>query len=396
VVESTVKSRKSALDILKANDIHCGAAKQQYPSEIVMDQWNKILIVDDEQSSVRLLDRVLKNKYCLQSASSGEEALLVIPEFRPDLILLDIDMQGMNGYETCRRIREDKNWGLIKILLVSGYSKVEERLKGYEVGADDYVAKPFDNSELRAKVDVFMKLKRVEEVDNIKSDLLSLFAHETRTPLAGIIGISELLAMDTSLPKDTIEHISHIYKNAVDLYRFVEKAALLSNLKNGMRLQCIAGSVKQHLARIASERDTAARQKDITVTVDCPKDIELWADWNTLDEVIGYILDNAVKFSNRGGSVMTRADMKDNFCTIEIEDHGKGIDPKWIDTVFNEFSIKDLMHHQQGQGLSLAIAKHIVELHSGEISVTGKPGEGAVFTVRLPVSDNQSTSQISC
>ena len=354
-----------------------------------MQQWNRILIVDDDPASVRLLERVLRDKYQVRSVGSGESAVAVIPEFRPDLILMDINMPGMNGYETCKRIRADEEHCLIKILLVSGHARLEERLKGYEVGADDYVAKPFDNNELKAKVEVFMKLKRVEEVDSIKSNLLSLFAHETRTPLSGIIGISELLTIDESLPEMTRAQLALIHKSAVDLHHFVEKSSLLSHLKSGMRLQWVSGSVKQHLDRIVAARDADAKRKSVAVTVECPPDIELLADWNTLDEVLGYILDNAVKYSEEGGSVITRAGVTDNFCTIEIEDHGKGIAPEWIKSVFNEFSIQDLMHHRQGQGLSLAIAKQVVEMHAGEILVDSNPGQGALFTVRLPFHASQ-------
>jgi len=360
-----------------------------------MQQLNRILIVDDDPASIKLLERVFRNRYLLKAASSGEEALSLIADFRPDLILMDIDMPGLNGYETCAKIRADELYCLTKILLVSGHSLLEERLKGYEVGADDYVAKPFDNNELRAKVEVFMKLKRVEEVDSIKSNLLSLFAHETRTPLSGIIGIAELLTLDASLPPMTLKQLSLIHSSAVELYRFVEKASLLSNLKSGMRLQYIPGSVKQHLHRVTEERLSAADRKDVHVSVDCKQDIELSADWNTLDEVLGYILDNAVKFSKAGSAVEARAARDQDMCTIEIEDHGKGIDPVWIESIFNEFSIQDIMHHQKGQGLSLAIAKQVVEMHSGEIKVSSKLGEGAVFTVRLPIVDDDQRPSIS-
>jgi signal transduction histidine kinase len=352
-----------------------------------MQQRHRILIVDDDLSSVRLLERVLEKSYVLETAYDGQEALDAIPKFRPDLILLDIDMPGMDGYETCRRIRAEENFKLIKVLLVSGHSDLEERLRGYEVGADDYVAKPFDNSELRAKVNVFARLKRAEEIDSIKSNLLSLFSHETRTPLASIMGISELMTFDESLSEDTRARISLIYKSSIDLYRFVEKAALLSNLKNGMSLQCIEGAVRQHLVSIAQGRDLFAKEKDIDIVVDCPANITVSADWNTLDEVLGYILDNAVKYSKQGSKVTARAEADKDVCTIEIVDKGEGIDPSWLDTIFDEFAVRDLMHHQKGQGLSLAIAKQVVELHSGEIEVNSKPGEGATFTVRLPVNE---------
>jgi two-component system, sensor histidine kinase and response regulator len=336
----------------------------------------------------------LRNYYILETAFDGQDALDVMPKFRPDLVLLDIDMPGMDGYETCLRIRAEENFKLIKVLLVSGHANLDERLRGYEVGADDYVAKPFDNNELRAKVNVFARLKRVEEIDSIKSNLLSLFSHETRTPLASIMGIAELMTFDETLSEDARNRISLIYKSSIDLYRFVEKAALLSNLKNGMSLQCIDGSVRQHLVSIAQGRDFYAREKDIDMIVDCPADINVSADWNTLDEVLGYLLDNAVKFSKKGSSITARAEADANICTIEIADQGDGIDPSWIDTIFDEFAVRDLMHHQKGQGLSLAIAKQVVELHSGEIYVESTPGEGATFTVRLPLQEPEEQTQV--
>lgn len=350
-----------------------------------MKRKNRILIIDDDAATIRLLQRVFRNRYEVSSASTGEEGLTAIPRFRPDLILLDIEMPGMNGYDTCERIKADEKYQTIKVLLVSGHSSLDERLKGYDVGADDYVSKPFDNSELRAKVDVFMKLKRVEEFDGIKSNLLALFSHETRTPLAGILGMSELLLTRTDLGSDMRQQVEIIHRNGERLLRFIEKAAFLSDLRAGMDLEYEPGSLKRHLSSVASDRDREAERRQVQLSVDCPEDIELNADWHSLDEVLGYILDNAVKYTKQGTQVSTRAQVDDRNCIIEIADEGEGIDPEWIDRIFEEFSIRDILHHKEGQGLSLAIAKQVIELHSGDLTVTSEPGYGSVFRVRLPV-----------
>ncbi len=356
-----------------------------------MSRKNRLLIIDDDRRTTKLLLRIFKGKYDIMTASTGQEGLSLIQAFKPDLILLDIEMPGMNGYETCRKIKGDEKLSMIKVLLVSGHSQLEERLKGYEVGADDYVSKPFDNNELRAKVDVFMKLKRVEEIDSIKSNLLALFSHETRTPLCGIIGMSELLMENEGISEIMKQQVSLIHKNCTRLHTFIEKGTLLSNLKAGMELEYAPESVKQHLSTLTGDRDTKAGKRNICMTLECPEDIELSADWHTLDEVLGYLLDNAVKFTRKDSQVSTHAAVEDGMCVIDISDQGEGIDPEWIHNIFDEFAICDILHHKEGQGLSLAIAKQVVELHSGEISVTSHPGEGAVFTVRIPlVAENDA------
>src|SRR5438128_6009709 len=123
----------------------------------------KILIVDDNATNIAILEELLSDHYKLHSARSGEEALAALEEFRPDLILLDIMMPGIDGYETCRRIRANPARKNVKVIMVSAKAMVSERLKGYEAGADDYITKPFEEDELLAKVQVYLRLKSVEE-----------------------------------------------------------------------------------------------------------------------------------------------------------------------------------------------------------------------------------------
>ncbi len=127
-----------------------------------MNRQNRILAIDDEPKNLKILDKIFRNHYTVETAKNGEEALEKIDSFQPDLLLLDVMMPGMSGYEFCKRIRSNQKFKLVKILMVSGKGSTEERLNGYEAGADDYITKPFDIDELRAKVHVFMKLKSAE------------------------------------------------------------------------------------------------------------------------------------------------------------------------------------------------------------------------------------------
>ena len=144
-----------------------------------MEDKNKILVVDDDSSIINFLKEVLELDYELKTAASGEEALRLIESFKPEIVLLDVMMPGIDGYETCRRIKENEQSTHVKILFLSAKVTLEERLKGYKVGGDDYVTKPFETEELLAKIKVFEKLKHVQQnlnpVEEYSDEVLEIF-----------------------------------------------------------------------------------------------------------------------------------------------------------------------------------------------------------------------------
>jgi len=354
----------------------------------------RILIVDDDPTIHRLLERLLGRSSTLANAESGERALELVREFRPDLILLDISLPEMDGYEVCRRIRADERLGFVKIILVSGKAKVEERIAGYEAGADDYVVKPFESDELKAKVDVFLRLKRAEEVDRIKGDVLALFEHETKTPIAGILGLADILRGDGSLDSEQRMCAELIHENGMQLLDFVRKTTLLCALKSGTGLQRSEGSIGERLRAVTESFGAEAEKKGVTFDVEIIDAVELFADWDMVDEVIGYLIENAIKFSPEGGEVKLRAVCADELCVLQVFDRGPGVEPEWRDRIFDEFAVRDVMHHDKGQGLSLAIARHVAELHGGSVRVDDGPDGGAAFTFELPLEDVRETVPI--
>ncbi|ETW94626.1 MAG: hypothetical protein ETSY2_49485, partial [Candidatus Entotheonella gemina] len=152
-----------------------------------MKSQQTILLVDDNPANLFVLEEILGNIYRTVTAASGEEALEQAIECLPDLILLDIMMPGIDGYETCRQLRTIPNLQHTKIVMVSAKAMVSERLEGYHAGADDYITKPFEEEELLAKVRVYLRLKSIEEVDQLKTDLLTLLCDATITPLHGLL-----------------------------------------------------------------------------------------------------------------------------------------------------------------------------------------------------------------
>ena len=160
-----------------------------------------ILAVDDDAIVLDMYQAILDSAYNLHLTSSAEEALEFLnSRRRVDLILLDIMIPKMDGYEVCRRIRANPLFSDLKVILVSAKMMLDDKLQGYEIGADDYMTKPFDASELLAKVKVFLRLKNVEEINKIKTNFINLLYHETRTPLTSIFGYASLLRQNANLP----------------------------------------------------------------------------------------------------------------------------------------------------------------------------------------------------
>jgi signal transduction histidine kinase len=350
-----------------------------------MSSKRKVLIVDDVSTNVLLIKRILESDYTIKTAQSGEEALDILPGYRPDIILLDIMMPGMDGYEVCKRIRNERRYSFIKIILVSAKTLIDDRLKGYEVGADDYVTKPFVKRELLAKTNVFARLKHEEEVNQLKNNLLTLFSHETRTPLSAIIGLSDILMRNNSIGDDIKTRIDMISVKAHELLEFAEKTSLLCSLKDDRRLHYSTHILDVILKEIFENLTPQLQEKNLTITHDQLNSIQCKADWSLLQKAFTYVLENAIKYSDNNSSIEVQASIVNSQCRISFIDYGCGIKPEWIETIFDEFAIKDIMHHKKGQGLSLAITRHILELHGGAIRVNPDRKQGAHFIMRFPM-----------
>jgi len=345
----------------------------------------KILIVDDIRQNIEIIKTFLEDIYILDTAESGEEALEKVPVFKPDLILLDIKMPKMDGYEVCETIRQNEEYDHIRIMMVSALTLIEERLKGYEAGADDYITKPFVAEELEAKIKVFLNLKRTTEVDKLKSDLLALFSHETRTPLNTIIGMSSLLMEDEHLDEETKNTIAMINESGHQLHQFVEKTSFLCTLKSTQTIETNSEWVETQMNNVIASMGEAMAQKQLEYSLDIESKFSLKGDWHMLYEVFSYLMNNAIKFSPEKGKITIEQKKSEDFVIFTISDQGPGIMPEWQNKIFDEFAIQDIMHHQKGQGLSLAIVKHVMRLHNGYITAENNPGQGATFTLGFPV-----------
>lgn len=350
---------------------------------------NKILAVDDDPVDIANLQRLLGQDYDLRTATTGEQALRSAAGFRPDIILLDNMMPGIDGAEVCRQIRADAHLRHTKIIMVSGKSMVCERVEAYRAGADDYIIKPFDKDELLAKIRVHLRLKSVEELDQFKTDVLTLLSHEARTPLNSLIGPAEMLMSEEQMDAEERRLLTEmVYSAAKRLHRFFENTLLLASLKSG-KWQLhpapadLCDIVREAICEVAPA--AAERHVKIETQFDAGPTATACLDRHEIKRVLAAILDNAIRFSPSDGTVNVCVSSDNADAYVAVSDQGRGIDPDYLPHVFEELSEPDIDHHSQGQGLSLAIARQIVQQHNGTISAESIKGSGATFTVRLPV-----------
>ncbi len=345
----------------------------------------KILIVDDEPFNVKLIEEILEYESEFQyiSTTNGKDALSLMSSYNPDIVILDIMMPGINGYEVCKKIKNDKKYKFAKVLMVSGKAMIEERLEGYEAGADDYITKPFVDDELLAKLKVFSKLKKTEEIDELKTTILHLFSHETKTPLNGILLGSQLILDTPAIPEKVAEYAKLIKISGERIHELVRKILLLSSLKTNRTLNRSCRSVKKYLNETIALIKTN-RQICCDIALQCPEDFTLNLDWRLFNEVFCTVLDNGIRFSPNDKPLQITAAVDNSVATFTVTDHGTGIDKEVIDKIFDEFHSQHIDNHTKGTALSLAISREIMRLHNGKIWAQSTPGQGATFILTLP------------
>lgn len=347
----------------------------------------KVLIVDDEPINIKLIEEILEyeNEFQSMAAVDGKSALIILNEYHPDIIILDIMMPGIDGYEVCKQIKSNPRHKFAKILMVSGKAMVEERLQGYEAGADDYITKPFIDDELLAKLKVFSKLKKTEEIDDLKTGILQLFSHETKTPLNGILLGSQLILDTVGLPEKITEYAKLINISGERIHDLVQKILLLSSLKNNRPLNLEPQSVSTYLQTVVKQNKHALERK-CSLNIDCPNDYTLKIDWKLFHEAVSAVIHNGIKFTSQGGTVNISAKCNNDKVCFRVTDQGPGIDPMLTEKIFDEFYSQQIESHSKGTALSLAISKKIMELHNGNLHVESKLGKGSTFVFTLPLS----------
>ena len=363
-----------------------------------------ILIVDDIPRNLQVLGNILKNEgYETAVATSGKQALATIEKAKPDLILLDIMMPDMDGYEVCRQIKSHTDYKDIAIIFLTGKSDSGEIVKGFNLGASDYITKPFQKSELMARVRTQLEIKAyrdtIEEQNeqlnrhNANKDrLFSIISHDLRSPFQGLLGLTQILheELDTLERDEIIEYIGMIHQSSSKFYNLLENLLQWTIVERGqIDFNPEPIRILDVITEIIELYSAVSRHKDIRYEIEADNSLQLYSDLNALQTILRNLLSNAIKFSNPGGTVKIKATANGQFTELGIIDAGVGMEPGSAAKIFDIDHMKSRpgTQNEKGSGLGLLITKSLIERGGGSIRVESTPGEGSAFYFTQPASE---------
>ncbi|MEO1376306.1 MAG: hybrid sensor histidine kinase/response regulator [Cyanobacteria bacterium J06635_10] len=356
---------------------------------------DKILVVDDSPDNVFLIKTILEEEgYEVSTAENGSSALKQIEESRFDLILLDLMMPEMDGYEVTKHIRENTQISFIPILLITAHDSPNVA-HGLDLGADDFIRKPVTVDELLARVRSLLRLKHsIDERDEIarqREDFVSRLTHDLRTPLVAeermmILFLEGALG---ELSPSMQEALTIMARSNSNLLAMVNTLLEVYRFEAGRKtLAFIPFDVCQLIEEVASNLSPLAQQKGLVIKVDIQQSAnatKLMGDRLELHRLFTNLVGNAIKFTENGSITMFLAAESSDYgaITIKVVDTGQGISPEQQASLFERF--RPGSHKRSGSGLGLYLSRRIVEAHKGNIEVNSELGKGSIFTVTLPM-----------
>lgn len=362
-----------------------------------MNQKKKtILIVDDNPMNLLLTSHVLENEgYATLTADDGRIALKELEKQTPSLILLDVMMPEMDGYEVCRLINANEEWTEIPIIFLTANAQTENLVEGFKAGGVDYITKPFKGEELLVRVKNHLELadskKMIVEMNKSRDKLYSIIAHDIRSPLSGILQTVDAIDQGYFDPNsDDFRELIHHLK-----IRTKETSTLLTSLLQWTRLQSeeIQLDLKQNDISVVIKSciqllEANAHDKDIRLIYEDTLPGVCIYDEVSMHTVIRNIISNAIKFTPISGSITIKINQTGTELQISIQDTGIGMSDEVIKTIFerNQHFSSSGTANEQGTGLGLMLVKDFVKKNNGQIMVNSSIGQGTIFTISLPTN----------
>ncbi len=354
-----------------------------------------ILIVDDGPTNLHVLGKILQlEKRKIFLASNGMEGLELAQAELPDLILLDIMMPEMDGFEVCRRLKQNPITKDIPIIFISAIHELSEKVKGFRIGGVDYITKPIQREEVIARVDVHLALKRSQEelinANAAKDKLLAIIGHDLRGPLGSLMqALDMLIKFDDQLDKQKrLDMIEELHKGAKRTFNLLENTLFWARSQRG---EIICHSANLNVKTIVDDNirllSDLAQEKAIWLYSDVQEALTVYADKNILTIVLRNLISNALKFTPDSGEVKVTAIAKNKFVEIAVVDNGVGISPENQENLFNlenHFTTFGT-RNEKGSGLGLLLCKEFVEKNGGEIRMESVKKGGSAFKFTVPL-----------
>lgn len=363
----------------------------------------KILIVDDVMSNVLLLKVLLTNeKFAIATASNGRQALEQVEKENPDLVLLDVMMPDMSGFEVAQHLKSNPNTADIPIIFLTALNSTADIVKGFQVGANGFISKPFNKEELIIRVThqislvaakrlILSKMEELQRTIAGRDKLYSVIAHDLRSPMGSIKMVLNMLILN--LPSEKIgaemyELLTMANQTTEDVF------SLLDNLLKWTKSQIGKLNVVYQDVDLVEVTDgvieifsMVASLKKIKIREMKPEKMMVNADIDMLKTVVRNLLSNAIKFSKENSEVLVKMEEVDGMAVVSVQDHGCGISEEGqkkllhTDTHFSTFGT----NNEEGSGLGLLLCKDFVVKNGGKLWFTSKEGEGSIFSFSIPV-----------
>ena len=363
----------------------------------------KILIVDDVMSNVLLLKVLLTNeKFAIATASNGRQALEQVEKENPDLVLLDVMMPDMSGFEVAQHLKSNPNTADIPIIFLTALNSTADIVKGFQVGANDFISKPFNKEELIIRVThqislvaakrlILSKTEELQRTIAGRDKLYSVIAHDLRSPMGSIKMVLNMLILN--LPSEKIgaemyELLTMANQTTEDVFSLLDNLLKWTKSQIG-KLNVVyqdvdLGEVTDGVIEIFS---MVASLKKIRIHEMKPEKMMVNADIDMLKTVVRNLLSNAIKFSKENSEVLVKMEEVDGMAVVSVQDYGCGISEEGqkkllhTDTHFSTFGT----NNEEGSGLGLLLCKDFVVKNGGKLWFTSKEGEGSIFSFSIPV-----------
>jgi serine/threonine-protein kinase len=352
---------------------------------------SRVLIIDDDAMMLKLLRRVMPADFIVASASSGMEGIALIEQFRPDIILLDLHMSGINGFDVLNVLRKNEQHSFVRIIVVSGDDSDDTRMQAYEVGADDFISKPFRPDEVRMKLYRWARFTRYEELSQVKDEFLELVGDEEHSPFPATVKLLDTLAMVEGLgdiPEvvEAVETVERTTEDFIMRYHLLLDFIFCRSETYPIRLESIEPDL--FLENFYQRWAVACEERGIELEVPAePATTVVYADPEVLGRVIRWVVGNAIEYAKKNVQIAYSLDEKDFF--IDITDDGPGFSERIRAVALEGFALGNTLHARNDIGLHLSLAKELLNLQGGDIAIKD-PGPFST-TVRLAIPSVKRT-----
>ena len=359
-----------------------------------MEQQGHVLVVDDVEANRDILERMLTRfDYKVTIARNGDVALKLVRDL-PDLVLLDINMPGLNGFEVCEQIKADDYTKHIPVIFISALDATQDKVKAFQVGGIDYITKPFQRQEVLSRVKTQLQVARqhneIIKLNQLKDQMVGTVSHDLKNPIAIIMGYSAFMIEDPVFDEnpELKDMLLRIYRNSQKMNSLVTNLLDVNKIENGIPVQKEGVSVTEYFQHIVEDFEYLALEKSLSFSATIPSEpVEIMLDPLRFEQVMNNLLSNAIKYTPEGNSISLFVEQESDTILIAVQDTGLGIPEDEVDHVFESFFRVSTENHmsQSGTGLGLSIAKGVVEQHGGNIWVESILNEGSTFFIRLPL-----------